>query len=253
MPQRRSFPTSAVSVLLVSFGLVLATGHRLSMGLGWHYPPVNDLVVTEHYLTDVGALLMGSHRLAADVAYIDFLQYYGEPGSVEEEMSPPEPGEQRHLEQKYPRLLELATRILRLDPYFSTAILEAAGALAYNHQRVDQALQLLREAIERDPNYYRYHLYVSAILYKDKGNDQATIALLLEAIKYPDCPTMFQLVLGNLLHRVGRPLDAARVYIHAYQTAHKDYEKNDALRRLNEVIKDSPEVAAELHIPVPSH
>ena len=252
MLQRRRFESGALAVLVLSAAVIGFTERRLSDGMGWHYPPLNDLLVTEHYLTDVGALLMGSHRLAADVAYIDFLQYYGTPGSAEEELRPPMPGEQRDLSSKYPRLLELATRILRLDPFFSTAVLEAAGALAYNHNRVDQALTLLREAIERAPNFYRYHLYISAILYKQKGNDQATIGLLMEAIKYPDCPAMFQLILGNLLHRVGRPLDAARVFIHAYQTANKDYEKKDALRRLNELLKEQPGVARQLHLQIPS-
>ena len=237
---RALWPLLAALILIVVW-----TDRRLSRALSWRYPPVNELVVTENYIRDLGALLFGAHRLAADVAYVDFLQYYGT-GDLEEDIGPASQQRRAELKSGHPRLLELGTRILRLDPYFNAAILEAAGSIAFNQMRVDEALTLLREAIERDPSFFRYHLYVSAILYKEKGNVPGLINLLLEAIKYPDCPPLLELVLANLLKKVGRYMDAARVYIHTHTTAAKDYERNDALRRLKILVGEHPELGPQL-------
>ncbi len=272
---RSSSTRSAVALLAVCALLIGWADERLSKAMTWRFPAVNELVVTENYLTDVGCLLIGAHRLAADVAYVQFLQYYGLSEHVAEDeaaekaevgphvdgpppgMSPDEYIKILRTHDKssgiYPRMLELSTRILRLDPFFNGVILEAAGALAFNQKRIDESLGLLREAIVRDPSYFRYHLYVSSILYKQKGNDTGMIDLLLEAIKYPDCPPMFEMILGNLLKKVGRPLDAAHVFLHTYQTAHKDYEKSDALRRLKLVCAQNPAVARQIGAELPAN
>ena len=175
-----------LAVLLVTGALAGWSSRRLAIALPWRFPPLTDLSVTDHYLTDLGAIMLGSHRLAGDLAYIQFLQYYGVPEGEEEE----EEGKFHDFAAGvYPRLRELATRYLRLDPYFTTPVLEAAGALAFNQKRVDESLALLREAITRNPEFFRYHLYVSAILYKQQGKDEAMVGLLEEGMKYSDCPT----------------------------------------------------------------
>jgi tetratricopeptide (TPR) repeat protein len=257
--------------LLVALAVVIGwTNHRLSKAMAWRYPAVNELVVTENYLEDLGSLLIGAHRLAADIAYIQFLQYYGIQGA-EEELGPPGSGhheEHGHGDRRprswqerqaeldaakgYPRMLEFATRIDRLDPYFNGAVIEAAGALSFNQKRIDEALTLLKEAIERDPSYFRYHLYVSAILYKQKGNDAGMIGLLMEAIKYPDCPALFELILGNLLKKVGRTMDAAQVFLHTLNTAPAPGDRKDALRRLNLLLEEHPEIAPRLRAGQPA-
>jgi tetratricopeptide (TPR) repeat protein len=261
---RRRDSRSALTLLAV-FALIIGwADERLSAAMVWRFPPINELVVTENYLGDIGALLIGAHRLAADVAYVQLLQYYGtrkHADSDEEEVDTPDPGisaaERARLYKlstgDYPRLQELATRIVRLDPFFNGVILEAAGVLAFNVRRVDESLSLLREAIERDPAYFRYNLYVSAILYKEKGNDEGMIGLLMEAMKYPDCPPLVQLVLGNLLKKVGRPLDAAHVYLHTFQTAHKEEDKADALKRLKRVCAENPTVARQIGAELPAN
>lgn len=269
---RSSSSRSAITMLAVFALMIGWADDRLSRAMTWRFPPLTELVVTENYLTDIGCLLIGAHRLAADVAYVQFLQYYGLSEHVDEDEEDKKyegeliPGSRTtpeaymgHLRAHdisrghYQRILELSQRMMRLDPFFNSVVLEAAGALAFNQKRIDESLQLLREAIERDPSYYRYHLYLSSILYKEKGNDAGMIDFLLEAIKYPDCPPMFQMILGNLLKKVGRPLDAAHVFIHAYQTAHKEYEKADALRRLKLVCAQNPEVARQVAGELPAN
>lgn len=252
----------AFFLLAILAALVAWTSNRLSAAMTWRYPPVNELVVTEHYLTDIGALLLGAHRLAADIAYVQLLQYYGvrEGHSAhghdhdhEDDGHPSRPHPFRHdyAGGNYPRLKELSTRILRLDPYFNQVILEAAGALAFNQKRTDEALAYLREAIQRDPTFYRYHLYVGAILYKSEGKDAELIDLLLEAIKFPDCPPLFELVLGNLLKKVGRPLEAMRVYYHTHTTTADKYYRNDALGRIKRLAAERPDIARQFEAELP--
>lgn len=277
----RPYSRPAIAILVVCAIVAGWTDRRLSAAMPWRYPAVNELVVTEHYLTDIGALLIGARRLAADIAYIQFLQYYGFSGNAgtgeaakgrpdgdhshdghdhgdDHDTDPGPLSQVQRLRQHdmsaglYIRLQELATRILRLDPYFNAVILEAAGALAFNQKRTDEALHLLREAIIRDPSFYRYHLYVSAILYKEKGDDAGMVGLLMEAIKYPDCPPLLELVLGNLLKSLGRPLDAARVYLHTHLTAAQEHDREDALRRLKSTLAEHPEIAPRIASELPA-
>jgi tetratricopeptide (TPR) repeat protein len=239
-------PVKPAIALLVALAIVIGcTEGRLSAALPWRYPAVNELVVTENYMRDVGCLLLGSHRLAGDIAYIDFLQYYGT-GDLEAEAGPEAREHADESAKNHPRLLELGTRIVRLDPFFNGAILEVAGSLAFNQHRIDEALTLLKEAIERDPSFFRYHLYVSAILFKQNGNDNGLITLLKEAIRYPDCPPLFELILGNLLKKVGRTLEAAQVFLHTSQTAAKESERHDAWERLQRLVAEHPELVSQL-------
>src|SRR5881398_3042552 len=99
--------------------LVIISAWKINAKLLWRYPDLTELVVAEHYAEDLGALLLGSRRLAADLAYIQFLQYYGTPsqGGQEEENEPPH--HHPHFDGgNYPRVKEMGTRLLRLDPFF---------------------------------------------------------------------------------------------------------------------------------------
>src|SRR5206468_2322428 len=64
--------------LVFSMVLIAFSSSQIRRRFEWRFPVLTDLVVTENYTGDLGALLLGSHRLAADLAYIQFLQYYGE-------------------------------------------------------------------------------------------------------------------------------------------------------------------------------
>ena len=246
--------------LLLTGGVAGVAQARLNRLFRWVYPPVTEMVVTEHYLTDLGAFFLGSHRVAADLAYIQLLQYYGSPESRgaeargdEDNHDPHDGHDHTHHDHAdpfafgggdYPRLGELGRRLLRLDPFFHAAILEIGGALAYNLRKPDEALDYLREAIERDPGFHRYRLYVAAILFKEAGEEKKMIGVLEEAIKYPDCPALLENILGNLLKKFGRDADAARVYYHTLTTAADPSDRDTAERNLTALIRRSPEAAA---------
>lgn len=243
---------SALAALVVFSALIALSSSRLSARLTHPYPALTELVYNQNYPGDLGALMLGSRRSAGNVAYIQFLQYYG----TRENARPGAKDNHAHHEghshaeafspsdgTTYPYLWEHATRILRLDPYFHGAMLEAAGALAFNERRIGQSLELLKEAIRRDPTFYRYHLYATAILYREKGDDTALIDQLLQAIQTPDCPPLLESVLGNLLRKNNRPREAAAVYLHTYETAARASDRETAYIRLRELFKAHPELS----------
>lgn len=215
----------------------------------WKYPALDELVVTEHYAQDLGAVLLGSRRVAADVAYIQLLQYYGTPEIDAEGQKDDHDHEQGIEEGEYPRLKELALRYLRLDPFFNIAVLEMAGALAFNQRRISEGTDYLREAIRRDSSFYRYHVYLTAILYKEKGEDESLMRTLEEAAAYPDCPALFRLVLGNLFKKHGLHEKAALIYRQVMDTAPQEHERKDAAERLAKLIHESPWLIQRLKLP----
>ena len=201
-------PTRRLPILVA--GLFLAAvflSVKINSSFKFPFPPFNELVFdlseefkdkvsiqrplgSEGGFRDFGGVLFGLRRLTADIGWIAVLQYYGahEEGGHEEHFG----------EGNYSALEKLVLRVVRLDPSFLYAYLYGAGSLAFNLNRPDQAMDLLKEGIEYNPTYWRFRLYVGAIVYKQKGRFDEMLALLEDAIKYPDCPTLIKSVLANL-------------------------------------------------------
>ncbi|MBI4678242.1 MAG: hypothetical protein HY748_11725 [Elusimicrobia bacterium] len=181
---------------------------------------------------------MGMRRLASDLGLIRMLLYYG---GAEEEMpgeAPVEPAgsqahghghghEHRHGRSshydpghperpfgggRYPRLGPMAMRILDLDPSYSYPALFAAGALAFNLNRPQEALWVLDYAMKRDPGNLRYHQYVAAVGAHRKGTPKGVIGILETVVLDPECPTMIKNMLGFLYFKNGQKAKAIRVY-----------------------------------------
>jgi tetratricopeptide (TPR) repeat protein len=129
------------------------------------------------------SVLLGARRLAADIAWVQLLQYYGSPEKpLDEETeftvswdmvkfltgiplenkeahNPGVPEEKHHSEAEhhhyhedieggnYPALYSNCLRVAELDPFFSYVYLYGAGALAWNLHRPDEALKLLEAGI----------------------------------------------------------------------------------------------------------
>lgn len=174
-------------------------------------------------------LSLGLRRLAADLHFIRLLQYYGGAGeelSQEEELEEVyglRPAAHRHEEGKgagkYEEMLPRAYRILSLDPYFRYACLYSAGALAFNLNRSDQALELLRAAVGMDPNAWEYHLYMAAITYQKTGEAERVLGLLDQAIQEPDAPALLKSVTASLYDKLGRYREALRIYQDIYENS----------------------------------
>ncbi|MFN0117824.1 MAG: tetratricopeptide repeat protein [Elusimicrobiota bacterium] len=243
--------TSRVLFSFVFFPfLVGISQYFLSSHENWKYPHLRELVLTEYYSSDMGFVSLGARRLAADVGYIQFLQYYGVRENENKDLVTKidEQGNRTDftMRGKYPRLYELGLRYLRLDPFFNHVILEAGGALAFNQSRSEEALSYLREAIVRDPTFWRYHLYATAILYKNSGEDEKLISILENTTKYPDSPVLFKFVLANLFKKIGKIEKAGMLYKSILLTAPSESDRNDARKRIEKLLREHPSLAAQI-------
>ncbi|HOW28528.1 MAG TPA: hypothetical protein PK876_08520 [Elusimicrobiota bacterium] len=189
----------------------------------------------DNALLDVSGVFIGARRFAADLAFIQLLQYYGSEETEHEE------GEADSLAAGvslsfYPHLLTYARRSVGLDPYFHDVYLFAAGALAFNLNRAEEALSLLAEGKKADPTFWRYQLYAGAIAFRKSFQMDKVIELLEEAIQYPDCPPLLENILGNLHKKKGNYARAAQIFRHILETS-RDQGYLDAARRQLETLR----------------
>ncbi|MCD6413940.1 MAG: hypothetical protein J7L54_07335 [Elusimicrobia bacterium] len=182
-----------------------------------------------HY-QDFWITFFGHRRIAADVAFIQLLQYYGK--VPEEELPESEMGKHRdHFLSfsKHKRLLNYALRCVRLDRNFDYAYLFSAAALAWVQKRKSEAVKILIEGIE---DYKKYNevfskavLYLSAIQVRDEKGDVAVLPYLEEAIKMPDCPDMVKNILAFIYEKQGDYKNASRIWLMLVNSRDKRYRK----------------------------
>lgn len=246
-------------ICFVSAFFIVACLIRLSSEPKKRMVPLTELVFTPNILQDVGSLALGARRMGANLVYIQLLQYYGV-GLYQHSQDDDEAHEHKdhhghnhsvppNFDSQFKRLKEFGLRILRINPSFNAVILEVAGGLAFNERRIDEALELLKEAINRDPTYFRYHLYIAAILYKEQGDDELLIQKLDEAITYPDCPSMLKNVLANLYKKKGRFDRAAQIYLHILEKSVYEGDRSHARSELEELLNKYPSLHGHFRLP----
>ncbi len=240
---------SARPLFCAALALVLLVA---AQGLSAHffrpaYPAFGRPVLDKYALTDVSVVLSGLRRLGSDLAFIQLLQYYASEMTEEEHREMVEEGHfhigsegqadlHPHLRlHNYPELLTYALRAASLDPYFHYNFVFTAGALAFNLNRDDEALSLLRDGARWDPNFWQYRLYAGAIGFRKAANVDKVIALLEEAIKDPECPSMVQNILANIYKREGNYRRAAEIYILMIETSRDPDYVSTARDKLEEL------------------
>lgn len=189
-----------VAILLV---VTLWTHRSMRQLYALPWPHFNELVIDRYISQDIGIVVSGFRRVAADMAWIQLLQYVGgEQGFDENRM-----GELNFLKMR-------ALRVTRLDPYFRSVYLFAAGILAWEASvnRPDEALELLREGMRFNPEYWPFHTYTAAILFKKRERFQDMALLLEKSITHPECPTLIKSILANYYKAQKKYSDAIRIW-----------------------------------------
>jgi len=207
-------------------------------------PPDRIREVRQSAVQDALALSLGLRRLAADVWFIRLMQYYGSPDM--EERKPlyearPDPGhgqaghhcEGAHFgEGRYPEFLPLARHILALDPYFTNAGLYAAGSLAFNMYRPEEAISFLNGALVYHPKEWKYVTLLAAIGYS-KAKDPAKVAkIIAPLLMESDCPVMLRQLAAFLNKKAGNYRDAYLIYGTILETTKDPFYINNARREL---------------------
>ncbi len=196
---------------------------------------------------ETAALLgLGMRRLAADLALIRMIIYYGSP----EDPSPDDDGHGhdphghgahdhgqggRFEGGDYPLLAPMGMRLLDLDPAFSYGALFSAGALAFNLDRPDEALEVLEYALKRDPKNIQFQAYVAAIGFHKRGDPEGVIRILEPFLSAPGCPTMIKSMMAFLYRRTGRTREAIRLYLDIYENSRDKGYRLNAEKRLREL------------------
>jgi tetratricopeptide (TPR) repeat protein len=161
------------------------------------------------------------------------MQYYGSPeveraragdGDIELE---PDFGS-----GKYPEFLSLARHIAALDPYFTNAGLYAAGSLAFNIHRPEEAVSFLNGALVYHPKEWKYVTMLAAIGYS-KAKDPAKVAkIIAPLLMEPDCPVMIRQLAAFLNKKAGNYHDAYLIYKTILETTRDQFYINNARREL---------------------
>jgi tetratricopeptide (TPR) repeat protein len=189
------------------------------------FPPADKISeVRQSAVEDALALTLGLRRLAADLWFIRLMQYYGAP-DLEEHDSPDgkksdpghgHPGHHCDLdhfgEGKYPDFLPIARHILMLDPYFVNAGLYAAGSLAFNMSRPDEAISLLNGALVYRPREWKYVKLLAAIGYSKARNPEKVSEYIAPLLLEPDCPVMIRQQAAFLNKKAGNYRAAYQIY-----------------------------------------
>jgi len=226
------------------------------------YPPFNTLPQNETYLIDMGGIMLGIRRIAADIAWVQLVQYYARPEMTKKEKleieyheyikySHENDHEHEHGEESecphcsgsyhpdfrekkpYSRLYEKTLRVVQLDPFFHYAYLYTSGALAWNHDDYDTAYELLRLGIQNDPSHWRFGEYLGAIVYKEKGDVQRMLESLETVVAYEGCPNLIKAALAGYHENQKQFHKSLKIWIEIYDSGDKAYT-NKALTKIQE-------------------
>lgn len=229
-----------------TFGLVLALAATAGLNLLVRpYLPARGLssrmnIEAEGAIETAALFSLGMRRMAADLALIRIIIYYGTPEDRPDYRDHDAHGDTHDRGRRggggsYPRLAALSMRLLDLDPLFSYGALFGAGALAFNLDRPDDALKVLQYALARDPKNIQYQAYIAAIGFHEKGDPESVIRILEPFIEDPECPTMIKSMMAFLYRRNGRIKDAIRLYLDIYENSRAENYRRSALKNLKEL------------------
>jgi len=198
MPQK-----SALAILAVLVTLMLGSFQAMHKAYPWPYPPMSHLIAERTGLQDAALITAGFRPLAADIAWIQLLQYVG--GWIL-------PGEQEV--SRYLLLKDMTLRVTRIDPYFRQVYLYSAGMLAFfrNIDRPDEALEVLGEGIRTNPQFWPLRVTVAAIGFMRGEEFEPMVRLLEDVIAHPDCPPVTKSILANAYKAHHRDADARRIW-----------------------------------------
>jgi hypothetical protein len=160
------------------------------------FPPLSALPSTPYSLQDAALVSAGLRAAAADLAWVQLLQYSAG-GLAEMEDAPGKAFE--HIEP-------LTLRVVRLDPSFHRAYLYGAGVLGWfqNVSRPDDAVALLEEGMRNDPGEPLYSQYIAALAFQKKGDTAKMLPILENAAADPRSPIVMKDILANIYKKSGR-------------------------------------------------
>ena len=190
---------------VAALGAALALGAQPALIHGARpFPPLSSLPSTPLSLQDAALASSGLRAAAADLAWIQLLQYSA--GGMAEVTD--EPG------KPFEHIKPMAERVVRLDPSFHRAYLYGAGVLGWfrNVERYDDAVELLQEGIRNDPGEPRYSEYIAALAFQKRGDTAHLIEILVPLAADPRSPIEMKAILANTYKSRGEYAKALAIW-----------------------------------------
>lgn len=213
MPQQRGWGNLLILLLFTAASIAC-----LRPSFPNRFPPLSvSLSSPTTRLRDFNGIGLGLRRLAADLAWIETLQYYGtrEAGQTEEEFE--------NGQGKYPDFLAYCERVARLDPSFTYVYFYGGGVLAWNLDRLAEGEVLLKLGVQNNPHEWRLQQYLGALAFQ-KNHDVKRLAEFLESyVDDPDCPNLLRSILANIYKKEKRYPDSLRIWFKVLDTKDPAY------------------------------
>jgi len=201
-------------LFFLTFGLVK---HATTSDVAF-FPPLSvSLSSPVSRLSDVVGIAMGLRKLTADLAWIQTTIYYG----TQEEGVNPEEAESGG--GHYPLFLAYCQRVARIDPNFMYIFYYGGSALGWNLNRLDEAVELLKEGIKAHPKEWRFQQFLAAIAFQKNHDINSLIDFLKVFIEERDCPNILRSILANIYKKQQRYMDAIHVWMIVYDTKDPNY------------------------------
>jgi len=183
---------------------------------------LSQLVRGPFQAQDLHLAAMGVRAAAADIAWVQLLQYAGgEPAPTEG------PG------RRYNMLKDMTLRVVRLDSRFQRAYAFGAAMLAWDTevQRPDEALDILQEGIRNNPDYGLLRLMVAALAYKKQGDVPRMMGILESSLDDPACPLLMKAILANIHKERGEYAAALAVWENMLASGYDDASYRERAHR----------------------
>ena len=147
-------------------------------------PPLARPLPPQLSRTSLTAALGDSARVAADMAYVDCLQYVGNNLNV--------------MDGRFQQTEALYREVLWLDPGFQHAVLEGATVLGWVQKKTLVAQTYMMDAIRVNPANERMKLYYVALSYQQADDPHQVVETLRPEWTRPDAPEMLQRMIGSI-------------------------------------------------------
>lgn len=206
-------------------------------------------------LGDALTLSFGMRRLLADVWFVRLMQYYGtrELSEHDEDGAKSPWRQRRHTDEhhhcqhgadygygKYPDFFPMARHIIDIDPYFKSAIMYSVTSLAFNLQKQESAIALLKIAMMYSKKEWMYPRLLAAIGYSKAKDPQKVAQTLTMLVWEPDCPTMVKQLVAFLNKKTKNYRTAYAIYLNILNTSKDPFYLENARKeteKLKKIIK----------------
>ena len=235
--------------ILILFSAIFPLNYNLFKNYFTPFLPIGKtkLVLEKYFMLDSIGIIFGLRKVVSDIAWIQLLQYYGsEPWEIGEEESIASEDKNKHCyhqhhscyehitkvqKEKYKRLLDYFKRVVILDPLYILAYFYGIGALAWNVERPEEALELAELGLKNlefqkdDPNseYWEIVKYQQAIYYKLSGNYEYMINKLKDIVENGRAPNLVKAILANLYKKYGYYKEAVKIWEELLNSGDPEY------------------------------